>query len=236
MDDPLASTPDTDPAAQAFAELGEKVGLLEAAVTGLVAKRDAAPDYSETLGEIAVLLEKMRAAINGFARTPAMKLTPDTMAAEIAAAGTKARAADSAALEKARVRFDNAAYRIEQLAGTVATVREQRRRLLWAAAGSLLIGMLLWSFLPGVVLRAMPQSWHMPENMARHIIGEPTLWDAGGRLMQAGNPKAWNAVVAADEMRRDNLEILARCERAAAKKMGTVPCSIKVSFPGPDEQ
>lgn len=228
------STPEIDPAARAFAELGEKVDLLEAAVTGLAAKRDAAPDYSETLGEIAALLEKMRAAINDFARAPAIKLTPDTMAAEIATAGTKARASDSAAMEQARARFDKAAYRVEQLAATVATVHEQRRRLQWAAGVGLIAGMLLWSFLPGVILRALPQSWHMPENMARHIVGEPTLWDAGGRLMQAGNPKAWNAVIAADELRRGNLEILTRCEQAAAKKLRTVPCAIKVNFRDPN--
>lgn len=217
-----------DPAARAFAELGAKVDLLEAAVTGLAAKRDAAPDYSETLGEIVALLEKMRAAINGFAHTPAMQLTPDAMAAEIAAAGTKARAADSAAIDKARVRFDNAAYCIEQLAGTVATIREQRRRLLWAAGGSLLAGMLLWSFLPGVILRALPQSWHMPENMARHIIGEPTLWEAGSRMMRAGDPESWRSTIMAVEMRRDNREAIDACERRAAKARKPVRCSIKI--------
>src|SRR3546814_1407261 len=91
-------------------------------------------------------------------------------------------------IEKARVRFDHAAYWMERLAGTAATIRDQRRRLLWAAGGGLLAGMLLWSFLPGVLLRASPQSWHMPENMASNIIGEPSLWEAGARLMQAHDP------------------------------------------------
>ncbi len=112
--------------------------MLEAVVTGLAAKRDAAPDYSETLGESAALLEKMRTATNGFARTPAMQLTPDAMAAEIAAAGSESRTADSAAIEKARVRFDSAAYRVEQLAGRVATIRDQHHRLLWEAGTRLM--------------------------------------------------------------------------------------------------
>lgn len=226
------SPSETDPAARAFAELGEKVGLLEAAVRGLVAKRDAAPDYSDTLTEMADLLEKMRAAINDFADMPAMQLTPETMAAEIAAAGAKARASDSAAIEKARVRFDSAAYRMEQLTGTAATIYDQRRRLLWAAGGSLFAGMLLWSFLPGALLRALPQSWHMPENMARHIIGEPSLWEAGSRLMQAGNPEAWSKVVAADELRRGNDDAIVKCERAAVKTGKTARCTIKVEAPG----
>lgn len=226
MDTPSAS--ETDPAAQAFAALGEKIDLLEAAVTGLAAKRDAAPDYSDTLGEIAALLEKMRVAINGFAHTPAMKLTPAAMAAEIAAAGTKARASDSAIIEKARVRFDDAAYRLEQLAGIVATIREQRRRLLWTAGGGLLAGMFLWSFLPGVVLRALPQNWHMPENMARHIIGEPTLWEAGSRLIRAGDPESWHSTIIAVEMRRDNHDAITACERAAGKAKKAARCTVNV--------
>src|SRR3546814_78858 len=92
MDSQLPSTPETDPAVRAFAQLGAKVDLLEAAVTGLTAKRDAMPDYSQTLGEISALLEEMDAAIHDFARSPAMTLTPDDMAAQIAAAGPKARA------------------------------------------------------------------------------------------------------------------------------------------------
>src|SRR3546814_13629863 len=98
MDSQLPSIPETDPAVQAFAQLGGKVDLLEAAVTGLTAKREAAPDYSQTLGEISALLEEMDAAIHDFARSPAMTLTPDDMAAQIAAAGTNARASDSASI------------------------------------------------------------------------------------------------------------------------------------------
>jgi hypothetical protein len=228
MDDRPPTTPESDPAARAFAALGEKVDLLEAAVTGLAAKRDATPDYSETLGKIAALLEKMRVAINDFARLPAMTLTPDTMAAEIAAAGTKARAFDSAAIAQARARFDNAAHRIEKLAGTVTTVREQRRHLLWAIGGGALAGMLLWSFLPGVILRALPASWHMPEKMAAQMVGAPSVWEAGSRLMEAGSPDRWREIVAADALRRENRDAIARCERSAAKAAEPVRCTVRI--------
>src|SRR3546814_12341550 len=103
MDSQLPSIPETDPAVQAFAQLGGKVDLLEAAVTGLTAKREAAPDYSQTLGEISALLEEMDAALPDFARSPAMTLTPAYMDARIAAAGPKARAQDRAELEKTQL-------------------------------------------------------------------------------------------------------------------------------------
>lgn len=100
MDTMPTPAPAADPAAHAFAQLAEKVDFLEAAIAGLAAKRDAMPDYSETLGEIAELLEKMRKAINTLARRPAMEITPDAMAGQIVAAGKTARAADSATIAK----------------------------------------------------------------------------------------------------------------------------------------
>jgi Family of unknown function (DUF6118) len=219
---------DADPAAAAFARLAEKVDLLEAAITGLAAKREAAPDYSETLGEIASRLDGMRDAINILARRPAMQLTPDAMAGQIEAAGAKARAEDRAANKQARERIDMAASRMESLAGTVATIGEQRRRLVWVAGGGLLAGMLLWSFLPGVVLRALPQGWHMPENMARHIIGEPTLWEAGTRLLRADSPQAWKALTEVAELLHDNREAITACEKAATRAEQPMRCTISI--------
>lgn len=220
--------PETDPAAQAFGRLAEKVNLLEAAIAGLAAKREAAPDYSETLGEIAALLQKMRDAINTLARRPAMQLTPDAMAEQITAAGKKARAEDGAAIQQARERIEGAAHHMERLAGTIATAREQRRRLVWAAGGGLLAGMLLWSFLPGAILRALPQGWHMPENMARHIAGEPTLWEAGTRLMRADSPEAWTALNQAAQMLRDNRATIERCWNAAPRAAKPLRCTIEI--------
>jgi hypothetical protein len=232
MDSDKAGT-ELDPAAKAFTELGDKVSLLEAAITGLTAKRDAAPDYGETLGEIAALQNEMGEEISALAQRPAMQLTPDVMAERIAAAGERARASDRAGIEQARTRFDKAANRIEHLIGTAVSAYEQRRRLLWAICGGLLAGMFLWSFLPGVILRALPQSWHMPENMARHIIGEPTLWEAGARLMQAHDPNAWRAIVAADEMRRNNRKTIETCEQKAVKATKAVRCSVLIAADKP---
>lgn len=233
MDSQPILAPPADPAAQAFGRLADKIDLLETAIAGLAARRDAAPDYSETLGEIVERLNRTRDAIKALSGRPAMEITPDAMAARITEAGTAARAADGAAMAQARERFDHAAGWIERLADTIATVHEQRRRLAWMAGGGLLAGMLLWSFLPGVVLRALPQRWHMPENMARHIIGEPTLWDAGGHLMQAENPEAWRALNRAGELARENRDAIDECRTTADRRKRAAPCTIRIS---PDRQ
>jgi hypothetical protein len=117
---------------------------------------------------------------------------------------------------------------MERPAGTVATIRDQRRRLLWAAGGGALAGVVLWSFLPGVTLRTMPQSWHLPENMARHIIGEPTLWEAGTRLMRADSPQAWNALTDAAELLGDNRAAIEACQRNAGNAKQAVKCEIRI--------
>lgn len=155
--------PDTNPAEAAFTELSSRIAVVETLLRGVAAKREAMPDYSGTLEEMAALLEKMRKAINTLAARPAMQITPDEMATQIAAAAAKARAEDAATIAQAQERITKAAARLEYHEGRVATSRDQRRhRHLWGIGG-VLGGMLLWSFLPGMTLRALPQGWHMPE-------------------------------------------------------------------------
>ncbi|WP_414714585.1 DUF6118 family protein, partial [Sphingopyxis sp.] len=57
----------------------------------------------------------------------------------------------------------------------------------------------------------------MPESMAAHIMGEPNLWEAGSRMMRAGDPGSWHSMIVAVEMWRDNRDTVAACERAATK-------------------
>jgi hypothetical protein len=213
-----ASAP--DPATAAFTRLETEIGVLRRLIEST--------DPSPTLAEMRKDMDTMREETERLAGRPAMKLTPDAMAGQIAAAGKTARAEDSAAITQARDRIDKVAARMERLAGTVATVREQRRHLAWAAGGGMVAGMLLWSALPGAILRALPQGWHMPENMARHIIGEPTLWDTGARLMRTDSPEAWTALTEAATMLHDNREAIEACRRGAGRTRKPVRCAIEI--------
>lgn len=230
MDNMPTLAPAADPAARAFAQLAEKVDLLEAAIAGLAAKRDAMPDYSETLGEIAELLEKMRGAINTLARRPAMEITPDAMAGQIAAAGKAARAADSATINQARDRIDKAAARIEYLEGKVADAREQRRqRHLWGMGGAL-AGIVLWSFLPGILARALPDSWHFPERMAARTL-DLDRWAAGERLLATSEPERWQTVLFSNALVQDNRDAISKCRETAAKTKKPARCTINIGVP-----
>ena len=228
MDDDDIETEDS--AADAFGRLEGEVALVRRAVQQLAAEKAEIriPDYSSTLGEMVKRLGAAEPTLETISRKPAMELTPEDMARRIDHAARRARESDEGQLRQAQDRFNNGAYELRGIVSTMRTIEEQRRHLLWAVSGGILAGCLLWSFLPGVILRAMPQSWHMPENMARHIVGEPTLWEAGTRLMQAGSPDAWSTLVAADEIRRENREAIDACARKAREGKRSVRCTIRV--------
>lgn len=135
-----SDAPKPDPATAAFTRLADKVELLEAAVTGLVTTREAVPDYSATLGEMAKRLGAVTQGLGMIADKPAMQLTPEAMAARMDSAAQAARRSDHAALAEARERFDQGARVMREIAGTAHGVREQRRQLAWTAGGGVLAG------------------------------------------------------------------------------------------------
>lgn len=228
MNDLQPYAPDPDPATVAFARLADKVELPEAAVTGLAAKREAVPDYSATLGEMAKRLGSVAQGLGVIADKPAMRLTPEVLAARIDTAAQAARRSDQAALAEASERFDQGALVVREIAGTAHGAREQRRRLLWAAGGGLLAGMLLWSFLPGAIARATPESWRWPERIAARMLDAPSTWEAGNRLMRTGDPRAWRALVEAADMQRDNRDAIEECRAAAAETSKKTRCAIMI--------
>lgn len=215
--------PEPDPATRAFTRLEGEMALMRRAVEHMATEKAEIdiPDYSSTLTEMA----KRLVAIEG---KPAMKITPEDMAARIAAAATEARREDRIALAEAKKQHGEAAHALRGLVDTATTIREQRRRLKWAAGGGLLAGMLLWSILPGFVARILPTSWHLPERIAARTVREPTLWEAGTRIMHADSPEAWQTIADAAEMRRDNREAIDACEKQAAKAKQPVRCTIRI--------
>ncbi len=227
MDNLPAIAPEADSATHAFARLAEKVDLLEAAIAGLAAKREAMPDYSETLGEIAALLEKMRSAINALARRPAMEITPDAMAAQIAAAAARARAEDAATIRQMQERFNKATARMEYIQGTIATARDQRRQCHQWGIGGALAAIVLCSFLPGFVARGMPDSWHLPERMAARMLNLDR-WTAGERLLATSEPERWRTVLFSNALVQNNRDAIGKCRQNATKTKKPVRCAVEV--------
>jgi len=225
-----------DPAAQAFAQLRGEVALLRRAVEQLASERTeiVLPDYSATLGKIALTLGEIGGEMQQMAASPALQVTPETLAQRIDTAAQAARRADHAAQIEARDRLDRATAELRRIVKNARTADEQRHRLAWVGGSALLAGVLLWSVMPGMIARSVPASWHWPERMAARTMREPNLWEAGIHLMQVGNPEAWNSITRAADIARANSDSITACERKAAKARQPVRCAIRIE-PAPPQ-
>jgi hypothetical protein len=191
--------------------------------------RQAAP--AETLAKMNGVLADMTKRMKAVEEAPALQMTPENLGARMQAAATKARQDDQATILQAKQTHSDAARALWELHGRVLTIQEQRRRLTAVAGGCVFAGCLLWSFLPGVVVRALPTDWHLPERLAARTVGAASVWDAGNQMMQADNPSGWQAIVDAAEMRRQNRDTINACEQAAAKAREAVRCTLRIEKP-----
>ena len=124
--------------------------------------------------------------------------------------------------------LDNATGQLNAIVGRVRAEDEQKRQT-WRFAGmGLAAGILLWSILPGTIARAMPESWHWPERLARRAVGEPTIVEAGIRLIRSQNPEAWEELAEAQRIFSENRETMKRCVERARKAARSTNCSIDV--------
>jgi len=228
-------TPDTagDPAAEAFARLEGELALMRRAVQHLAAERAdiVIPDYGATLNEMTKRIGAISESLKGIAGHPAMQMTPDSIGNRIAAAAEAARRSDQDRISQARSDLNHAAQEMHSITAHARTAAEQRQQLHQVAGGALLAGILLWSFLPGTIARAMPESWHWPERMAARTVGAASRWDAGARLMQSDSPEVWNALVQAADIQRDNRDAIDACRNSAATSQQPVRCTVKIRSP-----
>lgn len=233
--------PGTDPATEAFMRLEARVAEMEGRLDGRMAMMTRAlehiaiekqsiefPDYSPTLAKMNGHLAAIAGQTKAMQDTPALRMTPETMAAEIMEAAMDAREADKATIRKSLELHGKARADLDRVIGKVRTKEEQRWRMLWCGIGTALMISLLWLIYPGWVASIGLQGWLWPERVARRTLGEASLWDAGVRLMRAGNPEGWQAIIDATDMRRENRDSIAACETAAAKTRESVRCTIRI--------
>lgn len=216
--------------AQAFDALRGEVALLRRAIEGLAAQNGNLdiPDYSETLGQMALHMKASAKTLKDMSASPALDMTPETLAKRIEAAAQAARASDHAAQIAARERIDKAATDMRQIIGTARTAGEQRHHLIWVAGGGLLAGIILWSFLPGMIARSAPTSWHWPESMAARVMRLSPA-EASAHMMQSANPEQWQDIIAAYRVWQDNEQTIAQCRKRAAKNGKEANCTIRIT-------
>jgi hypothetical protein len=161
---------DTDPA-EAFERLRGELSLLHSAVEGLTAAREKSPDYSLTLGKMVQALGAIEARLGQIESSRLLALSPEELTKEISAAAQAARVEDRRILGEARDALAHSLGRIDGMIDRGQAVEGRVRRERWIAAGGVLAGVLLWSVLPGAVVRSLPESWHAREWMAGRMMG-----------------------------------------------------------------
>lgn len=245
MDDEqsLLNEPEPRPnaAAEAFAQLSERVAAMEERLEGRMAVMARAlehiaiekqsiefPDYGPALAKMNGYLATVAGQTKIIMEAPAIQLTPEGMAERIDVAADAARATDRATIKKSRDLHHRAHADQMRAIGAVRTKREQRRHIFYCGGGAALAVSLLWLICPGWAASIGPQSWFWPEQVARRTMGEPSLWDAGIRLMRAGNPDGWQVIVDAADLARENRDTLAACQKAAVKAEKPVSCTVRV--------
>lgn len=214
-------------AAAAFEALRREVALLNVAVAGLAAERAPAPDYSDTLGEIAKGVSVAVGRLGKVMTSPAFALSPADLARQIAAAGEGARRQDRVTLHQAQEVLQRAAGDLRGWVNTARLARLQNRRLIQMMLIGLLAGGLLGGWLPGVVARATPDKWVWPEKMAAHTL-RLDLWPAGVRLLETADARKWEDSRNGASIVAQNRDALARCAREPRPAMHPRRCLIRL--------
>jgi hypothetical protein len=141
------------------------------ALEGLTAAHENIPDYSTTLGEMA---RSMKASLEQLERiecSPAVRLTPAALVQQLIKASETVRADDKRMLHEAGDALARSIGRIDGIVERGQAVDRQLHRQTWCAVVGVIAGILIWAVLPGLVARALPASWHVPEWMAARTIG-----------------------------------------------------------------
>jgi len=131
-----------DDPASAFTALRGEVSLLRRAVEGLTAERQNAPDYTPTLTELAGRLGRVEGFLGKVAESPAMRLTPDNLAASIARASEGVRAGDRENLDKADAVIRASVASINAIVEQAWTADRQWKHLYWTGGVGFVLGIL----------------------------------------------------------------------------------------------
>lgn len=226
----LDATQETDPATEAFARLEGEMAMVRHTVQNMARERAdiEIPDYTATLGKMADQLAQVSKTLSTIGNKPGIELTPEDIAVQIKRASLDMQRDASDLFRQGRKEFDSATGQLAAIVGRVRT-EDERKRQTWRFAGlGLAAGILLWSILPGTIARTMPENWHWPERMARKAVGEPSIVEAGIRLIRSQNLEAWEELAAAQLILTANREALDRCAERALEANRTIKCSIEL--------
>jgi Family of unknown function (DUF6118) len=227
MDLNLQPEPESDPAAKAFIEMRNALAGMTMAVNKMAGEWNALeiPDYTETLGKMAINFETLAEELEELSSKPALELTPDALAKQIVAAGAAARKAEQESLASATATFVKLGSEMAGFLASARTENEQNKWVLGFGGLCLAFGLIAASVLPGPIYRAMPESWHWPEKRAANML-DRDMWDAGERLQAVADPERWEVRTAIEVATKSAESGMGPCLQAVASARKAIKCSI----------
>lgn len=231
---PVAETEtNPDPATEAFTRLEREMALMRRAVEHLASERAdiVIPDYSKTLVAMTGNLASLDRSLKAMEEMPAFQITPEDMGKRIEQTARSARSDYEAAIQQWRTAAFGLERGVSEALGSALKHEAQvRRERQFFGAGAALAAVLM-AFLPGIVARELPSSWQLPERMARRIVGQPSIIDAGVHLIKSADPQLWAAIEEAAALSDANPEAIKRCKNLARKSRRAVNCQIRFENP-----
>nr|WP_221190892.1 MULTISPECIES: DUF6118 family protein [unclassified Novosphingobium] len=209
-----------------------KLAVLIAAVEGFAARQQElhSRDYTEDLARIHARQDAANHAIKTLASRPALQLTPEAIAGQIHHATAKASEVERQHFGAARIDLDRTVLTINKIVQSILRGLQQLRWLGIAAAAGVIAGFLLGWVVPDFIDKAVPESWHWPEERAASLL-QRDGWAAGERMLQVSDPQRWQALREAASVWASNAKALEDCKKRAAKVRKGVSCSISVVIP-----
>ena len=215
-------------ATRAFEDLRAEVSVLRRAIEALPEEWAAnqPPDYTESLGEITQGLSNVVGRLNVIEQHPALNATPVQHQAAISAAGQDLMREAAGKLDRATYATAQHAQELAGLISTVRTQRAQRELLLWAVGVALVLGIVISPLVAGVLPFGL-------NGRVAALVMHDERWNAGGALMAAGSPEAWNTMVDEHNLATANQAILTACRAEAAQTKKDQRCPFIVPAPRP---
>jgi Family of unknown function (DUF6118) len=227
MDLKLKTEPEGDPAAKAFIEMRNAVAGMTMAVNKMAGEWNALeiPDYTETLGKMATNFETLAEELEELSSKPALELTPEALAKQIAAAGAAARKAEQESLASATATFVKLGSEMAGFLASARTENEQNKWVLGFGGLCLAFGLVSATVLPGPVYRAMPESWLWPEKRAANML-DRDMWDAGERLQAVAEQNRWAQRLQIEAATLESSGSIVACLKRQAETRKPVRCVV----------
>lgn len=181
-----AASEEDDDAVRAFEALRHEVASLRRGIELVYRQGQDAKsvDYSLTLGQMAKTLQALQQRLMAIEAKPALAITPEVYQQRIEQVARFAGQSVERALNQGVAVQSAATRELNETLGQARSRREQREWLFAAAAGGVMVGMLLWTILVEV----------LPWGMGTWLAAVPIAggkWEAGLELLREASPASY---------------------------------------------